>query len=242
MTSVSPQVLLQPWYRAYPPFMIGGSLYAVPGHQRATAAATLAANQCRVHVDVIVDERGAHRGVTWSELTAVRDAAPYARLDLHIIAPDTLHPEPAAEMIDDVVKAARRFDAEAVTLNGARIAGHRAVLDALRRDGVKLWLELSPGAVRREAPVDIDGATVMFITPGTRDLADPTMLGEVTRVAARTSTAVDGGITEELAARCVANGARYVVAGRSLLATAAPILTVPTEGRFTHGPDQHRSA
>jgi pentose-5-phosphate-3-epimerase len=228
MTTSGHDVLLQPWHRAYPHFTIGGSIYAVAPSQRVATAAMLAANRCRVHADIIVDQDGRHCGVTWSELADVRTAAPSARLDLHLIVAAELPVEPAAELIGDVVAAARRFGAEAVTMNGVQITRHRAVVDALREHGVELWLELAPGTEEGELPAGIDGATVMFITPGTRESADLSRLHEVIRLAAHMPTAVDGGITEPIAARCVANGAGYVVAGRSLLTLRHPI------------PDTHR--
>ncbi|RDG37118.1 beta/alpha barrel domain-containing protein [Streptomyces corynorhini] len=62
----------------------------------------------------------------------------------------------------------------------------------------------------------------MFIPPGTKRSADPSMLTEVSRLAATMPTAVDGGITAPVAAQCAAQGATYIVAGRSLLTAASP--------------------
>lgn len=231
MTDSSHEALLRPWYKNHPHFTVGGSLHAVPGNQRAATAAALTANQCRVHADIIVDGSGEHLGVTWAELADVRIAAPDARLDLHVIVPDELTSELAAELLSDVTSAARRFGVEAITLDATQIASHRPILDALRPDDIELWVELSPRASSPEIPAEIDGAVIMFITPGTQELANPAMLHHVTRLAPRIATAVDGGITEELAAQCVANGARYVVAGRSLLTAANPTVTSPTERR-----------
>jgi pentose-5-phosphate-3-epimerase len=228
MTTPGHDVVLQPWHAAYPHFTIGGSIYAVAPARRAATAAALTANRCRVHADIIVDQRGRHRGVTCGELADVRTAAPGARLDLHLIVPAEIPVELAAEVLGDMGASARRFGVEAVTMNATQITRHRTVVDALREHGIQLWLEFSPGTEVRELPAGIDGATVMFITPGTKESADPSRLHEVTRLAGRVPTAVDGGITEPIAAQCVANGAGYVVAGRSLLTAAAPA----THGRI----------
>ena len=221
MTTPGDDVPLRPWHKAYPHFTIGGSVYAVAPSRRAATAAALAANQCRVHADIIVDENGQHRGVTCSEVADIRTAAPSARLDLHLIVPAELPVELAAELTGNVVATARRFGAEAVTMNATQITRHQVIVDALREHGIDLWLEVAPGADERDLRAGVDGAIVMFITPGTKESADPTRLHEVTRLAARVPTAVDGGITEPIAAQCVANGAHYVVAGRSLLTAAA---------------------
>jgi pentose-5-phosphate-3-epimerase len=209
--------LLRPWHRAHADFTIGGSVYAVPPEERPAVARALAGARCRVHVDVILDADGGHRGVTPRELAALRVAAPGARLDLHLMAPD----EPPAGVVDELLAAAGRLGVEAVTTSAPRIAAHRRALDRLREDGVALWLELAPGPVGPQLPDGIDGVLVMFIPPGTREAADPARLAEVARLSVHVPTAVDGGITEQLAAECVASGARYVVAGRSLLTAAA---------------------
>lgn len=232
MTMPSRDALLRPWHKVFPPFTIGGSLYAVPGTERAATAAALAASLCRVHADIIVDEHGNHRGVTWGELADVRAAAPDARLDLHLIIPDALPGDQAAEIIREAVHAARGLPAEAVTMNAAQIIRNRTLVDAMRASGIELWLELAPSADDEGLLTSVDGAMVMFITPGTKDPADPAVLPRVGHVAARLPVGVDGGVTEPTAVRAFDNGASYIVSGRSLLCSAGPLPSDPT----TKGP------
>ncbi|MEU6608361.1 hypothetical protein ABZ922_25420 [Streptomyces shenzhenensis] len=218
---------LHAWYQKHPPFTVGGSLYAVPPAHRAATALALADRQCRVHVDVIIDPRGRSIGVGREELAAARVAAPGARLDLHLILDPALTDDTAADLLGAITQDAVRLGAEAVTMNPARATRHPMVVDRLRRAGISLWFE--HGASR---PIDVtaggaDGALVMFIPPGTKQAADPLMLTEVARLSPTLPTAVDGGITADLASRCAAEGATYIVAGRSLLTAAA--LSAPSQ-------------
>ncbi|MEW1718327.1 hypothetical protein [Streptomyces sp. NPDC093109] len=238
-----PRDPLRDWYREFPPFTVGGSLYAVPPAHRATTAAALAARDCRVHVDIIVDATGRGLGVSGRELAAARAAAPHARIDLHLIAADTLPAALAAELVEETVATAVRAGAEAVTMDLARIGGHPAAIDTLHRGGVALWLEHTPRARVLELPPGIDGALVMFIPPGTKQSADPSMLTEVTRLAAMLPTAVDGGITGPVAERCADQGASYIVAGRSLLTAATPVtapVTAPAVSTPAPRTETHR--
>ncbi|AXG81658.1 beta/alpha barrel domain-containing protein [Streptomyces paludis] len=223
----APRDPLRDWYRQFPPFTVGGSLYAVPPAHRAATAAALAARDCRVHIDIIVDATGRGLGVSARELAEARAAAPYARIDLHLIVADTLPAALAAEVVGETVATALRTGAEAVTMDLARIGRHPAAVEALHRGGVALWLEHTPRARVLEVPPGVDGALVMFIPPGTKQSADPSMLTEVGRLAATLPTAVDGGITAPVAARCAERGAAYIVAGRSLLTAAVPSAPAP---------------
>ncbi|WP_329060968.1 hypothetical protein [Streptomyces sp. NBC_01429] len=213
---------LRDWYRAYPPFTVGGSLYAVPPAHRAATAAALAERDCRVHVDIIVDAAGRGLGVSRHELDRARALAPGARIDLHLIVADALPPAATAGIVGATVATAARLGVEAVTMDLARIERCPTAIDALHRSGIALWLEHSPGGRVQELPPGVDGSLVMFIPPGTKRSADPSMLTEVGRLAATMPTAVDGGITAPVAAQCVAQGATYIVAGRSLLTAASP--------------------
>ncbi|RDG37119.1 hypothetical protein [Streptomyces corynorhini] len=112
---------LRDWYRAYPPFTVGGSLYAVPPAHRAATAAALAERDCRVHVDIIVDAAGRGLGVSRHELDRARALAPGARIDLHLIVADALPAAATAEIVGATVATAARLGVEAVTMDLARI-------------------------------------------------------------------------------------------------------------------------
>jgi pentose-5-phosphate-3-epimerase len=141
--------------------------------------------------------------------------------------------------VDELLAVAGALGVEAVSASAPLVAAHRGALDRLREDGVALWLELAPGPADGQLPDGIDGALVMFIPPGTTQAADPARLAEVARLSVHVPTAVDGGITEQLAAACVASGATYVVAGRSLL-TAAADASPPAHPAGTASRDRHR--
>jgi pentose-5-phosphate-3-epimerase len=73
---------------------------------------------------------------------------------------------------------------------------------------------------------DVDGTLVMFIEPGTQDVADSGQLSNAADLSGQLPIAVDGGISRTLASRCREHGASLLIAGRALLAvtstTASP--------------------
>lgn len=218
-------VRLHPWHRAFPPHVIGGSLYAVPPALRPRAAAQLDAEHCRVHIDVILGPDG-HRGVAPEEIDAIAAAVPQGRLDLHLILVDQ-PPQGIAEAVtrevDRMLAIAERLSVAGVTLPTRLASVHGAAVERLRAGGVPVFLEVGPrddvfgedGGFATDAPV-VDGCLVMLIEPGTRGQADPGLIDRVGRLAPTTPVAVDGGVTAELARACVAAGAHYVVSGRAL--------------------------
>lgn len=207
---------------------VSGSLYAVAAEHRTTAAAELAARGAHVHVDVIVTADGSHRGLTPSELRAARQAAPAAGLEVHLIldahpSADHAQGEPALEGIDraigETVAAAVEAAADVVVLPRVLHAEPGAIVAALRRAGIAVWVELPPDDAA-DPPEGADGALVMLIAPGTRDQADPALVARVAELSGRLPVGVDGGVTSDLAERCIAAGATTIVAGRALFVPA----------------------
>lgn len=209
-------IALNDWYREFPRFTIGGSLYSAPADLRVDAARQLAANDCRVHIDIIIGANG-HRGVTWPEIVRVHETVPVARLDLHLILLDGVAP------IDEEVRvldAAHDLGVVGVTLPAGTIDRHREQVAALRAAGVQVFVEAQPAD---PGPSDgpaahggVDGCMVMFIPSGTKQQADPAMIDKVARLSANLPVAVDGGITRTLAPRIHGQGATYLVSGRDL--------------------------
>ena len=60
----------------------------------------------------------------------------------------------------------------------------------------------------------------MLIEPGTRNAADPSLVSRVAELSTRLPVGVDGGVTSDLAERCIAAGATTIVAGRALFVPA----------------------
>lgn len=189
-----------------------GSLYAVAAESRPAAAAELAARGLRVHVDLIVGA-GGHRGVTPDALRAVRAAAPDAVVEVHLIVDGGDLDLAVAEAVEAAV------DVRAEFLVLPREAPAVAAAEALRAAGVALWRQVSPDDAA-DVPDGADGALVMLIAPGTADDADPALVDRVAALSGRMPVGVDGGVTPELAERCVAAGATTIVAGRALFVPA----------------------
>ena len=221
-----------------------GSLYAVAPEHREAVASALAARGAHVHVDVIITADGAHRGLTPAELRAVREAAPDARIEVHLIfdprsdaanAPDpaAMGDSAASDAPDQAGTAPRRIDAAVgetvaaavesraavVVLPRAMHAEPGGIVAALRRAGIAVWVELPPGEPA-DPPEGVDGALVMLIEPGTRNAADPSLVSRVAELSTRLPVGVDGGVTSDLAERCIAAGATTIVAGRALFVPA----------------------
>jgi pentose-5-phosphate-3-epimerase len=81
---------------------------------------------------------------------------------------------------------------------------------------MEVWAEM-PSRGAAPPPADVDGCLVMLIPPGTVLDADPAGVGVVQGLSTSMPVAVDGGVTAELAARCAAAGAEWIVSGRALL-------------------------
>lgn len=196
-----------------------GSLYAVAPAEREAAATALAARGLNVHVDVVIDPAGRHRGLTPDEMRAARAAAPDARLEVHLIVDGA---EPGADSdraVGETIAAAIETRVAVVMLPPELCAEPGALVAALRSAGIAVWAAIGPhdAAV---VPAGADGALVMLIEPGTLDSADPALVDRVAELSRRRPVGVDGGVTEELAERCIAAGATTIVAGRALFAAA----------------------
>jgi pentose-5-phosphate-3-epimerase len=218
-------VALQPWYRAFDDHVVGGSVYAVKPELRVDAAVQLTAANCRVHADVILGPDNRHRGVSWHELAAIRQAAPTARIDLHLIAPgrstDTVRLAEERRAIETAVQ----IGAEFITVNNRCLSRHATALTTARAAGTNLWLEVPPDEPGTdEQGTAVDGILVMLIEPGTKQAANLAHLEKVQRLAQTVPVAVDGGVTRKIAAKCLQLGARYAISGRDLLTVIRPPL------------------
>ena len=209
-----PEDRLNEWFRSFPAYTVGGSLYAVDAQYREAAAVLLHQKHCRIHLDVIVGPQG-HLGLTWDELRRTRAVAPDARADLHYIClgePDLAAERRAVEICDEL-------GLEAIAMPAAALLRQQEPLRELRRRGLRVFTQIGVDDDGTDGLLDFcDGALVMFIEPGTKQAADPGILAKLDRLSTLTSVAVDGGIDEALARLCYEQGARYLVSGRDLLA------------------------
>jgi pentose-5-phosphate-3-epimerase len=207
------------WHNQYSPYTVGGSIYAVPRPYRLAAARALVASHCRVHADVILDERGTHQGVTLSELSELRQAEPSAQVDVHLITLGSTDRSRVQAEEERVLAAVTGKGVVAITLAPDQIARYPDLLSQLRAAGSQVWVEFSPARSGAPLPVGIlvDGALVMFIQPGTQDIADLNHLSKVKELSYQLPVAVDGGITDTIASRCRDHGASYLISGRALL-------------------------
>jgi pentose-5-phosphate-3-epimerase len=216
-------VVVETWPRSYADHAVGGSVYAVDPTLRMEAGIQLAAARCRVHGDVILGRDLRNRGVSRHELTAIRQAVPAARMDLHLIALGNSVSAHGLAQERRAIETAMEIGAECITVSEQRLTQHAGALDEARALGIDIWLEIppdDPGLKVQDAAVD--GALVMFIEPGTKQRADPAHLEKVGRLSRILPVGVDGGITRKIAAQCLQSGASYVVSGRDLLTVTHP--------------------
>jgi pentose-5-phosphate-3-epimerase len=218
-------VALQPWHRAFGDHVVGGSVYAVKPRLRVEAAVQLTAANCRVHADIILGPDHRHRGVSWDELAEIRQAAPTARIDLHLIARGkSMDPVRLAEE-RRAIETAVQIGAEFITVSNRCLSVHATALTTARAAGTNLWLEVPPDKPGTDEPgIAIDGVVVMLIEPGTKQAANLAHLEKVERLARTVPVAVDGGVTRKIAAKCLQLGASYTISGRDLLTVIEPHL------------------
>lgn len=210
-------IALEPWHQELDDYVVGGSLYAVEPSRRIEAAGLLAAANCRIHADIILAADGTNHGVPWDQLTAIRQAVPEGRIDLHLIVLDS--PRHPATMIaaQRTIRLAAALRAEFLTAAADLLALHAAEIDAARCAGVALRQEIAPDDPAAAAPPEVDGALVMLIPPGTTARADLAQLDRLDLLTGRGIPAgVDGGVTRDIALRSHRAGADYIVSGRGL--------------------------
>jgi len=216
-------VMIEPWHRDLGDYVVGGSVYAVQPKLRIEAAAQLAAANCRVHADIILGLNDRHRGVTYDELAAIRQAAPTARIDLHLIVTGQSVGEARLAEERRAISTAVQIGAEFITVSRQALTLHASELAAARAAGTKLWLELPPDQPGTDTTVmDLDGVLVMLIQPGTKQSADLVHLAKVERLAKSLPVGVDGGVTRTIAAQSRHIGAHYTISGRDLFTSAKP--------------------
>lgn len=225
-TAPTETITLAPWHRTVSD-ALAGSLYAVPPELRTHAAHVLADANVAIHLDVIIDTDGDQVGVSLEDLLRVRAERPDARVDVHIIV---LELALGATETRQSTRRVRRtlLDTLAVsaTIRAERVSASPTLLNIepdawarVRSSGAEVWAEIVPGDDGMTLPDGADGALVMFIRPGTVDQAAPDRLQVIAELAQTMPVGADGGITAELAQRCVEAGASVVVSGRALLTT-----------------------
>lgn len=206
--------------------VVAGSLYAAPAGSRVDAARALARAGRAVHVDLIVDPSGQHRGVTPVELAEVLSGVPEARVDVHLIptAPGTnpaTTTTAAAREIDAVLAGLDPSRLDHVTVDRGTLQRQASALERFRDRGGSVWLEIPCEDPATDVP-DVDGLLVMLISSGTRHDADPASLDKIAPLAARLPVGVDGGVTPTIAGAAALAGARRIVSGRALLSLRTP--------------------
>ena len=230
--STSCGAVLQPWDRP-PGVSTAGSLYALPPASRPAAAALLHAHGHWVHVDVLTEGGRAVGGVEVETLAAVRAALPAARVEVHVIERAAGPADPGPDDLLGRLLAARP---QRLVLPPAWCAAESPAARRIRTSGGELWTEVAPSVgidVVRGLGDAVDGALVMLIEPGTREVADLSRLEAVRQLAGYLPVGVDGGVRLEHTAACLAAGAVHLVSGRALLQPPHPVVTpvpVPLEG------------
>lgn len=208
---MSPQ--LAPWHRRHPG-CITGSVYAGAPSERIPLVRTMSEAGLTVHVDVIDDGHGGDRGIDMAGLRDIAAVVPEGNLEVHLIG----SPDFVDERLRDILACAPTR----VFLPWASFTNPRA--GAVRTSGAGAWITVWDewtGLGEPHWPAAPDGVLVMLIEPGTRDTAGIDRLAIVTACASGLPVAVDGGVTEQLAALCVSAGAQSMVVGRALLADTA---------------------
>lgn len=197
------------WHRDFPG-LLAGSVYAMPPGARVQAARELCAAGIGVHVDVMADGEGFPRGIEAAELAGIAAAVGPSRFDVHLIG------SPA--FVDTALPRVLAHAPAKVFLPWAAFTDERAA--AIRAAGASAWVALWrewDGFGDPEWPSAPDGVLVMLIEPGTRGRCRSERLAVATACAASHPVIVDGGVTEDIAPRCITAGAESMVVGRALL-------------------------
>jgi hypothetical protein len=191
---------------------LAGSVYAAPSGSRIVAAQAFSEAGMNVHVDVMAEAEGLPAGVSMAELADIVAAVGPSRVEVHLIG--------SAEFVDTKLLRILQLRPAKVFLPWGSFTKRRA--DALRAVGSSAWIALwrecdglDPSAP--PWPATPDGLLVMLIEPGSQGRSVISRLDVVSACCGTLPVAVDGGVTESVAERSVAAGARSVVVGRALL-------------------------
>jgi hypothetical protein len=197
---------------------LAGSVYAAPSGSRVIAAQSFSDAGINVHVDVMAEGEGFPAGVSMAELSDIVAAVGPRRVEVHLIG--------SAEFVDTKLLRILQLRPAKVFLPWAAFTKRRA--DALRAVGSSAWITLwrecdglDPSAP--PWPATPDGLLVMPIEPGSQDRSAISRLDIVTACSGTLPVAVDGGVTELVAERSVAAGARSIVVGRALFGDASEV-------------------
>jgi hypothetical protein len=218
---------LAPWHERFHG-QLAGSVYAAPSGSRIVAAQAFSEAGINVHVDVMAEADGLPPGVSMAELAEIVAAVGPSKVEVHLIG--------SAEFVDTKLLRILQLRPAKVFLPWGAFTARRA--DALRAVGSSAWIVLwrecdglDPSAP--PWPAKPDGLLVMLIEPGSRGRSAISRLGVVTACAGALPVAVDGGVTESVAERSVAAGARSIVVGRALLGDTSEmpgLLAISNEG------------
>jgi len=199
---------------------LAGSIYAVAAADRQFAAQLLGQHHLWVHADVILSADG-HRGVDLDTVRAVAEAGT-APLDVHLITEKL-----DSALLEEVCREKiTRVTVPWEVLNSMSAAGLAA--ETVHSAGAQLWVALAP-ETQATAVQDVlgvvDGVLVMLLEPGSTGIADPLLCSKVAALAPALPVGVDGGVGESNVDECLRAGATYVVSGRALLCSSAPVLS-----------------
>lgn len=214
----TPSLRIAPWLRSLG-VESAASIYALPPSRRVAGGVAAASQGLWVHADLIL-ERAAdggvkNTGVAVDDVLEILASVPAARVEVHLI------------VIDCSTAWNSAVSAVAEQLNGASILRWTAQsqvmehLATLLPQAAERWIEVYAPRDNGEPAPDADGVLVMLIEPGSKNAADPAAIAVVAEHSSDGhSTGVDGGVTPEVAKAAVAAGARHIVVGRALWATA----------------------
>lgn len=191
---------------------MAASLYSLPSESRLDGAVAAHKEGLGIHVDVILRQRDGgcvNVGVSEEELRHVVRTLPEARVDIHLMG----EPGGGEEIVGGFVRVVR--DTPRVRWTGSPELLALVPDDALAR--AEVWGQLWRPTPREIAQQRSAGVLVMLIEPATANEADVSQLAVCAELSQKGHrVGIDGGVTEEVAARAVEVGVSYVVSGRAL--------------------------
>lgn len=202
---------LAAWHDGFPG-ALAVSVFAAEPQSRLFAAELMASVGVDVHVEIMASMEGLPTGMSLTTLREIITAVSRSRVGVHLVG--------SVEYVDRILPRILPLRPAAVYLPWWAYNDDRA--RAVRGSGGAPWItvfdQCADFAVPRwptsTAP---DGVLVMLSRPGTPEELRLENLDIVAACSAQLPVAVDGGITEEVAALSIAAGARMVVVGRSLV-------------------------
>jgi ribulose-phosphate 3-epimerase len=196
--------------RAHGGATLAGSLLAAASAPLVETARALADAGAWCHVDVMDGIFTLHKGLPTATLQELASAG-CGPIDAHLMVSD----------LWSVLGSVLKHPPDRVTVHLESRGSPEAAAYLIRDAGSSPWLAISPRTPYLACVEHLDafdGALVMLVSPGARDTAaDLDLLAKVRQLQEHIPVGVDGGVTAANAGHCLQAGARYLVAGRSLL-------------------------